>query len=115
MVDPLALAVSAVVLIAVLVAAAVGSPRVPPAAVAAPGAAYLAAVGAIGWPDAEAAVREIAPTVAFLVVILLLAHLADTEGLFSWAAQVTARQAGRSPRRLLIRVVILSALVTAVL
>jgi arsenical pump membrane protein len=113
--DPLALGVSAVVLAAVLAAAAVASPRVPPAAIAVPGAVFLAAVGAIGWPDAEDAVAEIAPTVAFLVVILLLAHLADGEGLFGWAAQVTAKQAGRSPRRLLVRVVLLSAVVTAVL
>jgi arsenical pump membrane protein len=114
-VDPLALGVSAVVLVAVLIAAAVGNPRVKPAAIAVPGALYLALVGAIGWPDAERAVREVAPTVAFLVVILLLAHLAANEGLFTWAAQVTAKQAGRSPHRLLVRVVVLSAVVTAVL
>jgi arsenical pump membrane protein len=88
---------------------------VPPAAIAVPGALYLALVGAIGWPDAEDAVRRIAPTVAFLVVILLLAHLADAEGLFGWAAQVTAKQAGSSAKGLLIRVVLLSAVVTAVL
>jgi arsenical pump membrane protein len=114
-VDPLALVVSAAVLVAVLVAAAVHSPRVPPAAVAVPGALFLALVGAIGWPDAEDAVRSIGSTVAFLVVILLLAHLADGEGLFSWAAAGTARQAGSSARRLLTRVVLLAAVVTAVL
>jgi arsenical pump membrane protein len=114
-VDPLALVVSGVVLLAVLGAAAAHSERVPPAAVAVPGAVYLAVVGAIGWPEAEAAVRTIAPTVAFLVVILLLAHLADREGLFGWAAAVTARQAGTSARGLFGRVVVLSAVVTAVL
>ena len=113
--DPLALGVSALVLVAVLIAAAVSNPRVPPALIAVPGALYLAVVGAIGWPDAEAAVRQIAPTVAFLVVILLLAHLADTEGLFRWAAQLTAKQAGGSAHRLLLRVVLLAAVVTAVL
>jgi arsenical pump membrane protein len=114
-VDVLALAVSAVVLLATLITAVVGHHRVPPVAVALPGAAYLVLVGAIGAPDAEGAVREIAPTVAFLVVVLLLAELADREGLFSWAAAVTARQAGRSAPGLLARVVLLSALVTAVL
>jgi arsenical pump membrane protein len=114
-VDPIALLVSAAVLVAVLWAAAVHSPRVPPAAVAVPGAAYLTLVGAIGEPAAESAVRSIFGTVAFLVVILLLASLADTEGLFSWAAAATARRAGRSPQRLLVRVVVLSAVVTAVL
>jgi arsenical pump membrane protein len=76
---------------------------------------YLVLVGAVGFPAAEDAVREIAPTVGFLVVVLLLAHLADREGLFTWAATVTARQAGRSPTGLLARVVLLSAVVTAVL
>jgi arsenical pump membrane protein len=114
-VDPLALLVSAVVLVAVLAVAAVGSERVRPAFVAVPGAIYLVLVGALGYPDAEGAVRRIAPTVGFLVVVLLLAHLADREGLFTWAAAVTARQAGRSPTGLLLRVVLLSAVVTAVL
>jgi arsenical pump membrane protein len=114
-VDPLALTVSAVVLAATLVVATAAPERVPPAAVAVPGAVYLVLVGAVGFPAAEDAVREIAPTVGFLVVVLLLAHLADREGLFTWAATVTARQAGRSPTGLLARVVLLSAVVTAVL
>jgi arsenical pump membrane protein len=114
-VDLTALAVSGVVLVAVLIAAALDHPRVRPAAIAVPGAVYLVLVGALGGPDAETAVREIAPTVAFLVVILLLAHLADTEGLFDWAAQVTAKSAGRSAKRLLVRVVVLASVVTAVL
>jgi arsenical pump membrane protein len=58
---------------------------------------------------------QIAPTVAFLVVVLLLAHLADREGLFRWAAALTARLSGRSAPGLLARVVVLAAIVTAVL
>jgi arsenical pump membrane protein len=114
-VDPLALLVSAVVLAAVLAVAAIGSDRVRPVFVAVPGAIYLVLVGALGYADAEGAVRQIAPTVGFFVVILLLAHLADREGLFTWAAAVTARRAGRSPTGLFARVVVLSAVVTAVL
>ena len=87
----------------------------PPVAVALPGAAFLVLVGAVGEPEAEGAVRDIAPTVAFLVVVLLLSHLADREGLFTWAAAVTARRSGRSARALLLRVVVLAAVVTAVL
>jgi arsenical pump membrane protein len=83
MVDLLALGVSAVVLLVTLIAATTDHPRVPPAAVALPGAAFLVLVGAAGEPEAESAVREIAPTVAFLVVVLLLSHLADREGLFT--------------------------------
>ena len=115
MVDLLALGVSAVVLLATLIAATADHPRVQPVVVAVPGAAFLVLVGAVGAPEAEGAVREIAPTVAFLVVVLLLSHLADNEGLFTWAAAVTARRAGSSARVLLARVVVLSAVVTAVL
>ncbi len=115
MIDVLALGLSALVLLGTLATAVVGHHRVPPVAVALPGAACLVLVGAVGAPAAQGAVREIAPTVAFLVVVLLLADLADREGLFTWAAAVTARQAGRSPMGLLARVVLLSALVTAVL
>ncbi|WP_157519486.1 SLC13 family permease [Modestobacter sp. Leaf380] len=114
-VDAVALVVAGVLLVASLVAAVVDSPRVPGAAIAVPGAVLLTALGVVGWPDAEATVREVAPTVGFLVVILLLADLADREGLFTWSAAVTARRAGRSPQGLLVRVVALSAVVTAVL
>ena len=113
--DLLALGVSAVVLLATLIAATTDHPRVPPVAVALPGAAFLVLVGAVGAPEAEEAVRQIAPTVGFLVVVLLLSHLADREGLFTWAAAATARRSGRSARSLLARVVVLSAVVTAVL
>jgi arsenical pump membrane protein len=113
--DLLALGVSGVVLVATLIAATAASPRVPPVAVALPGAAFLVLVGAVGFPEAEGAVRDIAPTVAFLVVVLLLSHLADREGLFTWAAAMTARRAGNSAPALLARVVVLSAVVTAVL
>jgi arsenical pump membrane protein len=49
------------------------------------------------------------------VVVLLLAELADREGLFTWSAALTARQAGSSATRLLTRVTVLAAVVTAVL
>jgi arsenical pump membrane protein len=114
-VDPVALTVSVAVLAAVLAAAAADRPRLPPAAVAVPGALYLVLVGAVGYPAAETEVRGLAPTIGFLVVVLVLAHLADREGVFTWAAAVTARRAGRSPRALLARVVPLAAVVTAVL
>jgi arsenical pump membrane protein len=113
--DPLALLVSAVVLAAVLAVAAVNSERVRPAYVAVPGAIFLVLVGALRYADAEGAVRQIAPTVGFLVVVLLLARLADREGLFSWAAAVTAQLAGQSAGRLFVWVVVLCATVTAVL
>jgi arsenical pump membrane protein len=88
--------------------------RMPPASVAVAGAVLLASVGAVRWSDAASAVRQIAPTVGFLVLVLLLGHLTHREGVFAWAAAVTARLTG-GPPRLLARVVILAAVVTAVL
>ena len=94
-----------VLLLASLAAALAGSPRVPAAAVAVPAAALLVATGAVSRSGAATTVTDLAPTVAFLVVLLLLAHLAAAEGLFEWAAAVTARRAGRSSGRLFGRVV----------
>ena len=113
-VNPAALAFSVVVLVAALLSALTAPRRMPPAAVAVAGAVLLASVGAVGWSDAGSAVRQIAPTVGFLVLVLLLGHLADRERVFTWAAAVTANRAGRSSR-LLSRVVVLAAVVTAVL
>ena len=62
--DPVALALSGTVLVATLLAAVRSGPRPHAATVAVPGAVLLALVGAVGWPDAEQAVREIAPSVA---------------------------------------------------
>jgi arsenical pump membrane protein len=114
-VTPLLALPAGVLLVASLLAALARSPRVPAAAVAVPGALLLTAVGAVSWSSARETVTGLAPTVAFLVVLLLLAHLAAAEGLFTWAAAVTARRAGRSPRRLFGRVVLVAAGVTAVL
>ncbi|WP_336033602.1 SLC13 family permease [Geodermatophilus sp. FMUSA9-8] len=115
MTDPVALGTAGVVLAATLAAATAGTRRVPPAAVAVGGAVYLMAVGAVGFAAAETAVRGALPTVAFLVVVLVLADLADREGVFTWAAAATARRAGRSAGALLGRVVLLAAGVTALL
>jgi arsenical pump membrane protein len=113
--DPLALLLAAGLLAGTLAAAAVDHGRLPPALIAVPGAALLTLVGAVSWDDAAATLREVGPTVAFLVVVLLLADLADREGLFTWSAAVTARRAGSSAQGLLGRVFLLATVVTAVL
>jgi arsenical pump membrane protein len=113
--DPLALLLAALLLAGTLAAAAADSPRLPPALIAVPGAALLTLLGAVSPDDAAATLREVGPTVAFLVVVLLLADLADRDGLFSWSAAVTARRAGSSAQRLLASVFLLAAVVTAVL
>jgi hypothetical protein len=78
--NPAALAFSVVVLVAALLSALTVPRRMPPAAVAVARAVLLTSVGAVGWSDAGSAVRQIAPTVGFLVLVLLLGHLADREG-----------------------------------
>ncbi|WP_409330424.1 SLC13 family permease [Trujillonella humicola] len=113
--DPTALAASTAVLAATIAAAVAARPRVPAAAVAAGGAVLLCASGLVGWSGAADAVGDVAPTIGFLVLVLLLAALADAEGLFTWAAARTAARAGSSPARLLGRVGLLAAAVTAVL
>ena len=112
--NPAALAVSVVVLVAALLSALTVPRRMPPAAVAATGTVLLVSVGLVPWADAATAVRQIAPPVGFLVLILLLGHLAGREGVFTWAAAVTAQRAGSSSL-LLARVVVLAAVVTATL
>jgi len=113
--DPLALLLAALLLAGTLAAAAADRPRLPPALIAVPGALLLTGLGAVHRDDAVATLREVAPTVVFLVVVLLLADLADREGLFRWAAAVMVRRAGRSAQGLLGRVFLLATAVTAVL
>ena len=113
--DLLALLLAGVLLVGTLAAAAADSPRLPPALIAVPGAALLVLLDAVGRRDAAATLREVGPTVGFLVVVLLLADLADREGLFAWSAAVTARRAGSSVQSLLGQVFLLATVVTAVL
>ena len=114
--DVLALALSAVVLLATLIAATTDHPRVPPVAVAVPGAAFLLVlVGAVGRPRPRARSRTSRRLSPSSSSSCCCSHLADREGLFTWAAAVTARRSGRSARSLLARVVVLAAVVTAVL
>ncbi|RBY86019.1 arsenic transporter [Blastococcus sp. TF02A-26] len=111
----MALAVSGAVLAATLAAAVTPRPPVPAAVVAGAGAALLLVTGLVGAADAGDAVRDVAPTLGFLVLVLVLAALADAEGLFTWAAAATAARAGRSSPALLGRIGLLAAVVTAVL
>jgi len=90
-------------------------PRLSEAAVAAPVALALVALGAIGWAQARAVVEELLPTVAFLALILLFAHLCAEEGVFQYLAGRAATASRGSPARLLSLVVGLAAGVTAAL
>jgi len=87
----------------------------PEAIAAIPAAAIVVASGVVHWADALSEIRRLAPVVAFLAAILILAQLCDDEGLFSAVGAVTARAARGSPTRLLTMVFIVAAAITAIL
>jgi arsenical pump membrane protein len=104
-----------VLLIGVLAFAVIRPFRLPEAVGAVPVAAVVVGAGLAPWRAGLAELRALGPTVGFLAAILVLAHLADVEGVFRYAGAVTARRSGGSPRRLLGVVFAIAALVTAVL
>jgi arsenical pump membrane protein len=79
----------AVALLAAVLVVAVWRPRGVPEAVAAiPAAALVVVTGLLRGPDALAEVVRLGPTVGFLAAVLVLAHLADAEGVFTWAGSL---------------------------
>ena len=115
MVDPPALAVTIPLLVLALAVALRGRDMLTAASVAVLGGAFAVLIGAIGGGPAADEVYDIAPTVVFLSILLVLGHLADAEGLFDWAAAVLARRAGHAPVATFRRVFVLAAVTTAIL
>ncbi|WP_072688441.1 SLC13 family permease [Rhodococcus marinonascens] len=106
----------AVTLVAAVLVFAVVRPRGLPEIVAtAPAAAVVLAVGLVTPSEAWGEVTEMAPTVGFLAAILVLAHLADAMGVFTWIAGLLRHRARDDPKRLLTLVFGSAALTTAVL
>lgn len=83
----------------------------------APAAALVVATGLVGWRQARHVVADLAPTLAFLAAMFVLAHLAEQAGVFRRAAAVLGRAArpGRSPMALLVAVAALAVAVTSTL
>jgi arsenical pump membrane protein len=107
---------TAVALLVLSLAFAVLRPRgLTEAVVAVPAAALVVLLGIVSAGAAGDTLRRIGPTVGFLAAILLFGHLCAEAGVFEHLGRTAARASRGNPRRLLVLVVAMAALVTATL
>lgn len=115
MVDFAALAVT-VPLLALALAAATRGHRTPAAAgVSVLGAALAVLVGAIGGGPAADQIYDVGSVLILLSTLTILAHLADIEGVFAWAARLLQTGRDRSTVAMFRRLILVTAVTTAVL
>jgi arsenical pump membrane protein len=79
------------------------------------GAALLVAFKLLPWPDALAAAAKGNDVYLFLIGMMLLAEVAQAEGLFDWLAREAVALAGGSSRKLFAIVYVVGMLVTILL
>lgn len=108
-------AISIVLLIAVLAFVVVRPGGLPEAVAAAPAALLVMVFGLVPVGAAWHEVCALGPTVGFLASVLILAYLADGEGVFAYAGSAAARWSRGCQQRLLARVFAIAATVTAAL
>lgn len=108
-------ALSALLLVVVLVCAVVRPWGRPEAVFAVPAAAIVIGTGAISLEHAGEEAARLGPVIGFLAAVLVLAQLCDDEGLFRACGAWMARTAAGRPRRLLAQVFVVASVITAVL
>lgn len=105
-----------ILLVALVLVFAIVRPReLPEIVIAGPAAVVVLLTGVVTLYEAREELTSMAPTVVFLVAVLVLAHAADALGVFRWVSQILQQKSLADPHRLLMYVFGAAALTTAVL